>query len=106
MNSQFATFFTQSKSKGCWRALDGKGHETIVTRTTHVPGTRPRLHRHDYGGATCALDGKMTLYREGAAPKHAATHECYYMPANNVMAGVDAGTVNAAMLDIFQVPEG
>lgn len=88
------------------KAPDGKGREVIVARTTRAPGTRTPLHRHDYGGTTCVLQGEMTLYREGVAPQRAEAGQCYYMPANSTMAGVNTGTVNAVMLDTFQVPEG
>jgi len=94
------------KEQRLLQAPDGKGGETIVTRTTRAPGTRTPLHRHDYGGTTCVLEGEMTLYREGVAPKRAVAGQCYYMPANSEMAGVNTGTVNAVMLDIFQLPAG
>lgn len=85
---------------------DGKGNEVIVARTTRAPGTRTPLHTHDHGGITCVLEGEMSLYQPGIAPQRAVAGQCYYMPANRVMAGINTGTTNAVMLDIFTAPQG
>lgn len=85
---------------------DGKGNEAIVARTTRAPGTRTPLHLHEYGGTTCVLEGEMTLYMEGEEPRRAVAGQCYYMPSGKAMAGVNTGTVNAVMLDVFTVPDG
>lgn len=88
------------------RAPDGKGHETIVNRTIRAPGTRAPIHFHDAGGTTCVLEGEMTLYLEGQAPQRAVAGQCYFMPSGKPMSGVNSGSVNAVLLDIFTVPLG
>lgn len=94
------------ESKLILRAPDGQGRETIVNRTIRAPGTRAPIHFHDAGGTTCVLEGEMTLYLKGQAPQRAVAGQCYYMPSGMPMSGVNSGTVNAALLDIFTVPVG
>lgn len=94
------------KEERILNAPDGKGNEAIVARTTRAPGTRTPLHLHEHGGTTCVLEGEMTLYLEGAEPARASAGQCYFMPAGKAMAGVNTGTVNAVMLDVFLVPTG
>lgn len=82
------------------------GLEVLVVRTVRQAGTRTPIHRHDHSGVTCVLSGEMTLYLEGSAPQRAQAGQCYNMPAGLSMAGVNAGTVDAVMHDIFTVPKG
>lgn len=82
------------------------GLEVLVVRTARQAGTRTPIHRHDHSGVTCVLSGEMTLYLEGSAPQRAQAGQCYNMPAGLSMAGVNAGTVDAVMHDIFTVPKG
>ncbi len=88
------------------RGPDGLGHETRIHRTVRAPGTRAPIHFHDAGGATCVIEGEMTLYLPGAEPQRAVAGDCYYMPPGQPMSGVNSGTVDAVLLDIFTVPEG
>lgn len=88
------------------QAPDGKGNESIVARTTRAPGTRTPMHTHAHGGTTCVLEGEMSLYRQGVAPQRAVAGQCYYMPSDSAMAGVNTGKTKAVMLDIFTVPLG
>jgi quercetin dioxygenase-like cupin family protein len=88
------------------RSPDGLGHETQIHRTVRAPGTRAPIHFHDAGGATCVIEGEMTLYLPGAEPQRAVAGDCYYMPPGKPMSGVNSGTVDAVLLDIFTVPEG
>src|SRR5690606_38274572 len=96
----------QSKEERVLDTTDNEGRQVIVARTTRAPGTRTPLHLHEFGGTTCVLEGEMTLYLEGSTPQKAVAGQCYYMPAAKAMAGVNTGTTNAVMLDIFKVPEG
>lgn len=82
------------------------GMEVLVVRTLRQAGTRTPVHRHDHSGVTCVLEGEMTLYLEGSAPQRAQAGDCYNMPAGLSMAGVNQGTVDAVMHDIFTVPKG
>ena len=82
------------------------GMEVVIVRTVRRAGTRTPVHRHDHSGVTCVLEGAMTLYLEGSAPRRAQAGECYDMPAGRSMAGVNAGVVDAVMHDIFTVPKG
>lgn len=94
------------KEEHILRTPDGNGNEAIVARTTRAPGTRTPLHLHEHGGTTCVLEGEMTLYLEGAEPARAVAGQCYFMPAGKAMAGVNTGTVDAVMLDVFLTPIG
>lgn len=94
------------ESKELLRAPDGQGQETIVNRTVRAPGTRAPIHFHDAGGLTCVVEGEMTLYLVGADPQRAVAGQCYYMPSGKEMSGVNSGTQNAVLLDIFKVPVG
>lgn len=94
------------ESKEILRAPDGQGQETVVNRTVRAPGTRAPIHYHDAGGLTCVLEGEMTLYLVGAEPQRAVAGQCYYMPSGKEMSGVNSGTQNAVLLDIFKVPVG
>lgn len=86
------------------RGRDGRGNETIVHRTIRAPGTRAPVHYHDNGGTTCVLEGEMTLYLNGEEPDRAVAGDCYYMPPDVQMSGVNSGSQNAVLLDIFTVP--
>lgn len=88
------------------RGPDGLGHETQIHRTVRAPGTRAPIHFHDAGGATCVIEGEMTLYLPDTEPQRAVAGDCYYMPPGEPMSGVNTGTVDAVLLDIFTVPEG
>ncbi len=88
------------------RGPDGHGHETQIHRTVRAPGTRAPIHFHDSGGATCVIEGEMTLYLPGVEPQRAVAGDCYYMPPGQPMSGANTGTVDAVLLDIFTVPEG
>lgn len=94
------------ESREILRAPDGHGQETIVNRTVRAPGTRAPIHFHDAGGLTCVLEGEMTLYLAGADPQKAVAGQRYFMPAGLPMSGVNSGSVNAVLLDIFTVPVG
>jgi len=85
---------------------DGKGNQFIVERTTRAANTRTPIHLHDHGGVTCVIEGEMTLYLEKSEPKRAVAGECYYMPADLMMAGFNSGTTNAVMHDMFTLPLG
>ncbi|MDR6335286.1 quercetin dioxygenase-like cupin family protein [Xanthobacter flavus] len=93
-------------SKEIFRQPDGQGRETIVYRTVRAPGTRAPIHFHDDGGLTCVIEGEMTLYLEGAAPAKASAGQCYSMPSGKPMSGVNSGSANAVLLDIFTVKAG
>ncbi len=82
------------------------GMEVLVVRTVRQAGTRTPVHRHNHSGVTCVLEGEMTLYLEGSAPQLAQAGDCYNMPAGLSMAGVNQGTADAVMHDIFTVPKG
>lgn len=82
------------------------GMEFLVVRTVRQVGTRTPIHRHDHSGVTCVLSGEMTLYLEGSAPQRVQAGQCYNMPAGLSMAGVNTGTVDTVMHDIFTVPKG
>lgn len=93
-------------SREIFRQPDGEGRETIIYRTVRAPGTRAPIHFHDDGGMTCVIEGEMTLYLEGAAPAKATAGQCYAMPSGKPMSGVNSGSANAVLLDIFTVKAG
>jgi quercetin dioxygenase-like cupin family protein len=94
------------ESRVILRGKNGLGQETLIHRTVRAPGTRAPIHFHDAGGATCVIEGEMTLYLPDAEPRRAVAGDCYYMPPGVPMSGVNSGTVDAVLLDIFTVPEG
>ncbi len=88
------------------RTSDGQGHTILVMRGTRVAGTRAALHTHPYGGTTCVLQGRMTLYMEGASPSAAEAGTCYFMPPGMMMAASNQSAVDSIIMDYFVVPDG
>lgn len=88
------------------RVSTPQGSEMVINRTTRAAGTRAPMHVHEHGGTTCVLQGEMTLFLEGAAPRRVTAGGCYWMPAGPVMTGVNTGTTEAVLHDIFVVPPG
>jgi hypothetical protein len=84
----------------------GPGYETLIYRTTRLPGTRAPIHFHDHGGITCVLQGETTLRIEGKPPQRHVAGACFAMPAGVAMANLNSGTIPAVMLDVFTVPLG
>ena len=79
--------------------------------------TRSPVHTHPHAGATCVLQGEMTLMLEGEENKTFRGNlmeglvECYQMPAPdtmhvNKMSAENTGSKPAIILDIFPVPSG
>jgi hypothetical protein len=71
-------------------------------------GTRAPIHVHPFGGQTCVVWGQMTLWLEDVEGKKTTTTtkksgECYWMPPNQRMSGVNDGETAAVMLDLFIV---
>jgi len=101
---------TPSKSMFETRILDAteglNGMELITSRTVREKGTRSPIHMHPYGGQTCVIAGEMTLYMDGAEPLVAPAGNCYWMPPNRRMRGVNTADTNTIMLDSFVVPKG
>ena len=82
------------------------GNDIVIMKTTRAMGTRTPIHEHPSSGTTCVISGEMTLYLEGASAQKAVAGTCYAMPAGKKMAGVNSGTSDAVMLDIFFTPKG
>jgi len=95
----------------------GEGGMLLVEPGYRAEKTRSPVHTHPFGGATCVLEGQMTLILEGK--EDATFHgdisnglvECYPMPKpngtdNNKMSAVNNGSESALIIDIFPVPEG
>jgi len=87
-------------------SFDTFGNEIHVVRSVRPFGTRSPIHVHAHGGITCVVEGEMTLYMEGAEPQRAPAGECYYMPPNTPMSGVNTGRTDVVMHDIFMIPIG
>ena len=83
---------------------DGTRH--LVFRDVRPVGTRSPIHEHPYGGMTCMVAGEMTLYLEGSEPQTAGPGQCYWMPPGLPMSGVNSGTGDAILYDMFNVPAG
>ena len=82
-----------------------------------APGTRSPVHVHPNSGATCVINGEMTLILQGKENKtfkgdiSQGLVSCYPMPAPtnsdiNKMSAVNTGTDPAHIIDIFPVPKG
>ena len=82
------------------------GNDIVIMKTIRLMGTRTPIHQHPSSGTTCVISGEMTLYLEDAPPQKAIAGTCYAMPADKKMAGVNSGTSDAVMLDIFFTPKG
>ena len=82
------------------------GNDIVIMKTIRPKGTRTPIHQHPSSGTTCVISGEMTLYLENASPQKAIAGTCYAMPAGKKMAGVNTGTNDAVMLDIFFTPKG
>ena len=82
------------------------GNDIVIMKTIRPKGTRTPIHQHPSSGSTCVISGEMTLYLEEASPQKAIAGTCYAMPAGKKMAGVNSGTSDAVMLDIFFTPKG
>ena len=82
------------------------GQLIVTMRTVRAAGTRSPIHIHPHGGQTCIISGKMTLYMDSAQPLPAGPGECYWMPPNVRMSGVNTGDTDTVMLDSFVVPLG
>lgn len=99
-----------SKSMFETRVLDAteglNGLNIITSRTVREKGTRSPIHIHPFGGQTCVISGEMTLYMEGAEPLVAPEGNCYWMPPNRRMTGVNTANQATIMLDTFIVPKG
>lgn len=52
------------------------------------------------------VSGEMTLHLEGSEPQVAGPGECYWMPPDKPMTGVNTGGGPAVLLDIFKIPAG
>ncbi|MEI7794249.1 MAG: cupin domain-containing protein [Thermoleophilia bacterium] len=87
-------------------AANELGMHIYVFRSVRAPGTRAPIHVHPYGGWTCVAAGQMTLYMDGSVPQTAKNGQCYYMPPNMAMTGVNTGTTAAVLVDNFEVPKG
>jgi len=83
----------------------GNGFILITHQTYRARGTRAPIHTHPYGGQTCVIKGEMTLYMDGATPARKVAGECYWMPPNRRMTGVNTGKSEAVMFDTFLVPD-
>lgn len=86
----------------------GDGKYIISEVTYRKKGTRAPIHVHPFGGQTCVVWGQMTLWLEDVERKTTSTTtkktgECYWMPPNQRMSGVNDGATAAVMLDLFIV---
>lgn len=98
-----ATF--AASQKDAVRGTDADGNVYLTHYTVRAVGTRSPVHEHQYGGTTCMLSGEMTLYLEGSEPARKTAGECYFMPAGKLMSGVNSGSVDAVMFDVFVIPK-
>jgi hypothetical protein len=81
-----------------------KGMESFIMKTTRAAGTRSVVHVHEYEGKTCLVEGEMTLYLQNSEPTRKTVGECYHMPSELHMSGVNTGSTDAVMFDMFTVP--
>lgn len=96
----------------------GDGVYILIEPGHRAPGTRSPVHTHPHSGATCVIQGEMTLTLEGHEDQtftgDIAKGEvnCYPMPApvsggdENKMSATNTGSGPALIIDIFPVPEG
>jgi len=62
-----------------------QGVEYKHLRGGRTAGARAPLHRHDFSATTHVLQGYVTLFLEGHAPKTYAAGESYYMPPGGLV---------------------
>lgn len=99
------------------------GDVILVEPGVRAAGTRSPVHTHPNTGATCVLQGEMTLTLEGEEDQtfygnllsltsgKPGTVECYPMPAPSMhnehkMSATNTGTTPAYIVDLFPVPKG
>lgn len=87
-------------------AIDANGMRVVALKGTRKAGTRVGIHVHKFGGHTCVLSGEITGYVEGHAPKKFPAGTCYYMPPDTPMAAANLGSVDAVLIDNFNLPPG
>jgi Cupin domain len=86
--------------------IDAEGRRLVTTRGIRPGGTRAPIHVHRYGGLTCVIEGEITDFVEGHEPMVFPAGTCYYMPPDTPMTAVSLGTVDAVLIDTFNLPPG
>lgn len=86
--------------------IDAYGNRLVVTQGTRKAGTRVAIHMHKYGGHTCVLSGQITDFVNGREPMEWPAGTCYYMPPDTLMSAANLGTVDAVLIDTFNLPPG
>lgn len=86
--------------------IDANGLRLVIFKGTRKAGTRVGIHIHDYGGHTCVLSGEITDFVEGQEPKKYPAGKCYYMPPKTPMSAANLGSVDAVLIDTFNLPPG
>jgi len=114
---EYPTVCLDSELHGEKSWVKGDGLFIQVEPGNRAPGTRSPVHTHPNGGATCVIQGQMTLILEGDKDQTFygdiwnGLVQCYPMPApvnkhdENKMTALNTGKKVALIIDIFPVPE-
>ncbi|WP_421694571.1 cupin domain-containing protein [Aestuariivirga sp.] len=86
--------------------VDAEDKRLFITMGTRKAGTRVGIHVHKHGGHTCVLSGEITDFVEGREPMKWPAGTCYYMPPGVPMSAANLGTVDALLIDTFNLPRG
>ncbi len=87
--------------------IDAYGNRLVASQGTRMAGTRVAIHIHKYGDQTCVLSGEITDFVDGMVePTRFPAGTCYYMPPNTLMSAANLGTVDAVLIDTFNLPVG
>jgi quercetin dioxygenase-like cupin family protein len=75
--------------------------EVTVFLSRRKAGTRTPIHKHDYGGIDCLIQGEATLYYDNQKPIKYSAPTCVHMPPGVAMMNVASGSVDTIFYDIF-----
>lgn len=75
--------------------------EVTVFLSRRKAGTRTPIHKHDFGGIDCLIQGEATLYYDNQKPVKYSAPTCVHMPPGVAMMNVASGSEDTVFYDIF-----
>lgn len=75
--------------------------QVTVFLSRRKAGTRTPIHKHDFGGIDCLIQGEATLYYDNQKPIKYAAPTCVHMPPGVAMMNVASGGEDTVFYDIF-----
>jgi quercetin dioxygenase-like cupin family protein len=88
------------------RDLGVPGREAVLVRTEFGPGVRIANHTHPGEEMVYVLEGELTIVFRGKPPKILKPGDGFFVPANQVHAGWNAGEVPTKVISTYILEKG